>query len=180
MTRKRRVIAAVVIALVGVVFATACRYHDLVSEWPFVTLVSVAFFITLLVLAWDRLREVDLRNLRMKLAAAQQEAQEKAAELRDLKFMFRMDSSKMEALGLKPGTLVMASAVMRYCAGCIKRERERLGRAFAETDALENVAKAVVSEEHDDLVFKWAGPETSLDVPPKSLQERQRQKGEGS
>jgi len=175
MAGKPRVIAAVVIAIAGIGFATACRYLELVSEWPFIPLVALGPFAALVLLGWDRILELNLRNLSMKLDAAQQEVREKATELRQVKFMYKMDSSKMRSLGLKPGTLVIASAVMRYCAGCIKRERERLARAFADTRGPENLAKAIVSEEHDDFVFKWAGPETSLDVPPKSLEERRKQ-----
>jgi len=124
MAVKPRVIAAVGIAVVGIGFATACRYFDLVSEWPFIALVAIGPFLALVLLGWDRVVEVNLRSLSMRLETAQHEVREMAAELRQVKFMYKMDSSKMKALGLKAGAIPIASAIMRYCAGCIKRERE--------------------------------------------------------
>ena len=180
MAARPRVVVAVAVAIVGVVFATACRCRELVGEWPFVALVTVGPFLALVLLGWDRIVEINLRSLSMRLDAARQEVQEQAAELRHLKFMFKMDGPKMEALGLKPGAIATAGAIMRYCAGSIKRERERVARAVSRSRNLEEAARAIVSEEDDDHVFKWNGPETSLDTPPKSVEERQRQMEDGS
>jgi hypothetical protein len=82
-----------------------------------------------------------------------------------------LDEKKMEALGIKyGGGLVHAGTVMRYVVGVVMRERERLARVFEDND-MPDVAKAVQDSSYDDIVFKWAGPKSGLDVPASSAQE---------
>ena len=87
-----------------------------------------------------------------------------------------MDKEKMKELGMSSGHLSRSDAVMRYPAGCIKRERERLARIFAEKKTPDKVAAAIVDDSLDDKVFKWNGPETPLDAAPVSHEDREREK----
>jgi hypothetical protein len=86
----------------------------------------------------------------------------------------KMDKEECEALGLKSGSIASANDVMRYAAGAVLRERERLARVF-ENAAMGEIAVAIRDESQDNLVFKWNGPEVPLDTPPKSLEERERE-----
>ena len=90
-----------------------------------------------------------------------------------------LDSSKMKELGLSGGAFPTASAVMRYSAGCIKRERERLARIFVNEKNPEEIAKGILDDSLDDNVFKWKGPEFPLGEPTTSVQQ-QAQKSEDS
>lgn len=75
----------------------------------------------------------------------------------------KLDDEKMKALGLeRPGSLVVASAVMRYVAGCILRERERITEILRDSKVSEEVLSKVLSDSDDDKVFRWRGPETPL------------------
>lgn len=85
-----------------------------------------------------------------------------------------MDEKKMNELGISAKGLPALTAVMRYPAGCIKRERERLARIFAEEKTSDKVAAAILDGSLDDKVFKWNGPETPLDTPPISYEERKK------
>ena len=89
---------------------------------------------------------------------------------------FVLDKEKMRELGLKGDTLAMAGATMRYQAGCIRRERERLARIFAVEKDPEKIAEAILDNSLDEKVFKWHGPETPLDVEPVSRGDRDKQK----
>ena len=83
----------------------------------------------------------------------------------------------MAEIGLKEGVPV-SSAVMRFPAGCIKGERERLASIFVKKKSSEAIAKAILDNSLDDKVFKWAGPETPLDAPPKSVEQRKQEIGD--
>jgi rRNA processing protein Gar1 len=91
-----------------------------------------------------------------------------------------MDEEKMKKLGLgsRGYGIPRPSAVMRYPAGCIKRERERLARIFAEEKPPEKIASAILDNSLDDKVFKWNGPEVPLDDEPVSYEEREKRKNE--
>jgi hypothetical protein len=79
-----------------------------------------------------------------------------------------LNNARIRALGLKPGALALADASMRYAVGVVQRERERLARIF-QNNGMSEIATSILDTSQDDNVFKWAGPETSLDVPPKPL-----------
>lgn len=88
-----------------------------------------------------------------------------------------MNEGKMNELGISSkGGLPSLSAVMRYPAGCIKRERERLARIFAEEKTPDKVAAAILDDSLDDKVFKWNGPEVPLDAAPVSYEDREKRK----
>ena len=82
----------------------------------------------------------------------------------------KLDGDKQNQLGLKGGSVLNASSVMRYTAGVVSRERERLARVF-ESHGMQEVSQAVRDTSLDDNVFKWNGPEQDLDVPPKSVEQ---------
>lgn len=86
----------------------------------------------------------------------------------------KLDDDRSRALGLDPGHIGTANGSMRYTAGCIVRERERLARIFERTHP--DFARAIRYPSQDDLVFKWNGPETDLDTPPQSVDERKARK----
>ena len=88
----------------------------------------------------------------------------------------KLDHDKQRQLGLDGGHMALSSAVMRYAAGVVTRERERLARIF-ESHGMKEVAQAVRDTSLDDNVFKWNGPEQDLDVSPKSVEQREREKG---
>jgi hypothetical protein len=62
--------------------------------------------------------------------------------------------------------MATGDAAARYTVGCILRERERLARII-ERMGQPDIASAVRDSRMDDLVFKYKGPETGLDVPPE-------------
>lgn len=77
-----------------------------------------------------------------------------------------LDREKQQDLGLpRPGRTVRSDAAMRYAAGAVLRERERLARIF-DAHGHSELASAIRDKSSDDAVFKWAGPETGLDEPP--------------
>jgi hypothetical protein len=80
--------------------------------------------------------------------------------------MAKYDDDDILRLGVRPRAMVISGAVVRYISGCITRERERLARALKGHISDDPIA-AIVSDEHDDLVFKWIGPGAKLDDPPK-------------
>lgn len=76
-----------------------------------------------------------------------------------------LDTDRMAQLGVSGGSLITAGGAMRYVAGCIQRERERLARILIR-HGLEGVAADVLDTSADDNVFKFRGPEHDLDEPP--------------
>ena len=59
-----------------------------------------------------------------------------------------------------PDTIVMSGAVIRYVAGCITRERERVAKIFeTETDPAK-ISELLRSDSEDKNIFKWTGPKS--------------------
>lgn len=52
--------------------------------------------------------------------------------------------------------------VVRYVAGCIKRERERIARILESAASLQEAAEAIRDESMDKEIFQWRGPEATL------------------
>ena len=186
---KTAAISSACVGVCGIVLLTTLLATGLISEVTFAGLVVPLALVCVVLLCLPRLRELDMKNLKMTLAELQQvkaEIEEVKAEVVEMyggieriqKAPLVLDDAKMRELGLKPDTLPMISAVMRYTAGCMKRERERLARIFISPKPSDSVAEALVDGSMDDKVFKWNGPETPLDAPPKSLDDREREKEE--
>ena len=88
----------------------------------------------------------------------------------------KIEGQKVAELGGGGGPVVGSDSIMRYVAGCITRERERLARIFINQKSPEEVAKAILDSSLDDLIFKWVGPSARLDDRPVSLAEREAEK----
>lgn len=176
MARISQPVVAVGIAAIGIGFSTALLAKELVGSGVFLTLVALFLLVGLLIFLADRLREFSLRDLSVKLDEIKKEKAEVEALYSKIDHLQRatmeMDGKVMGKLGVSGGGLAMTSAVIRYCTGCIKRERERLARIFAEQKSPETIAQAILDNQLDELVFKWNGPEVSLDTPPVSVEER--------
>ena len=187
---KAESIIATIIALSGTLLFTWLLSQETINEYTYIAGLGGTAIVSLVIHGFSRLRELDLRNLKITLNEIKQVQQKIEITRSEIVEMYGgienlerkplvLDSSKMEELGLSGGGFPTASAAMRYPAGCIKRERERLARIFVNVKTPEEMAKAIVDDSLDDKVFKWNGPETSLDEPPKSVQQR-AQKSEDS
>lgn len=80
---------------------------------------------------------------------------------------------RCDEIGGNGGT-VFTSVMVRYVAGVMCRERERLARIF-EADGRPDLAQKIRSGDQDDQVFRWASPDAKLDAP---LAPRKSQGGE--
>jgi hypothetical protein len=67
------------------------------------------------------------------------------------------NESIAETLNAKGG-VVRAPAVVRYVAGCMKRERERLAKILEGGGTPAAIAAAIRDDSEDPQVFRWAGP----------------------
>jgi len=193
---KAQAIVSGILAVVCVCLFTTLLVSGVVSEVIYASLLGVFALVCIVLLVLPRLQELDLKNLRLTLREIRQvkaEVQEVKEDIAEMyggidnlrKQPLVLDKTKMEQLGLKipegvhPLTASSMSAVMRYPAGCIKRERERLARIFVTEKNPEKVAEAILDNSLDDKVFKWSGPETPLDAEPKSPKERAKEKEKG-
>jgi hypothetical protein len=178
---------AAVLALVCLVLFTWLLLARHIGEATYVVLLVAFSLVCIAISALPRLRELDLKSLRLTLDEIRQvkadveQTKEEIAEMyggiENLKKQpLVLDDAKMKALGLDGGNLAVVSAVMQYPAGCIKRERERLAAIFVTEKKPEKIAEAILDNSLDDKVFKWNGPETPLDANPKSVEERSAEK----
>ncbi len=187
-----RTAIALIVGLSAVAFFSLLLYSRLLGELAYSSLVAGSAVVALVIYGFPRLAELDLKNLRIILREVKEaatEAKDAAQRLekakREVANMYGgienlrrepyiLDESKQSELGLGGKGLVMASASMRYPVGCIKRERGRLARIFVNVHekSPEELAQAILDSSLDDRVFKWNGPESSLDTPPKSAEER--------
>lgn len=186
---KTQGIVSVILAVVCVCLFTVLLLLGRISEYTFAWLLGLFALVCIVLLVLPRLREIDLKNLRLTLDEIRQvkaEVQETKEDIAEMyggienlrKQPLVLDGDKMKELGLEGGHLTKSSAVMRYPTGCIKRERERLARIFINEKTPEKIAEAILDNSLDDKVFKWNGPETSLDTEPKSVEEREKVKGQ--
>lgn len=175
--------AAATIAVLGVLLFTVLLITRMVSETTYTALFGLTAFASLALLAFPRLKEIDVRNLRITLADLEQiqsKVEKTKAEIAEMyggierlrKSPLVLDDAKMRELGLDPGNLATASSVMRYTAGCITRERERLASILVSPKSPEEIAAAILDKSLDDRVFKWNGPEVTLSLAPVSVDER--------
>jgi len=178
MTKATNIVAALV-AVVGVVLFTILLVNRNIEQLGYLGLLTLTAGISLAIFLSSRLAEFDLKNVKLVL----REIEEKKAELAEMyggienikRGPLLMDIEKCEALGMDGG-LVVTLGVMRYTAGVVKRERERLAQIFITGRSPKKIAEALVDGSKDDLVFKWNGPEKTLNDPPKSKQERDAEK----
>ncbi len=157
-----------------------------IGETAFVTLTLAIIVAVLGIAGFARLKEFSLRDLKLTLGEireVKQQVAEAKAELAEMyggienlrREPFVLDDAKRKDLGHRDG-VAMSSGAMRYTAGCIKRERERLARVFVNVKTPEQLARAILDNSMDELVFKWNGPEALLDDLPKSVEQRAAEK----
>lgn len=183
---KKQVIVSSTLAVVCLSLFTALLWLGRLSEVTYLALLLASALISIVVLVLPRLTELDLKNLRMTLAEIRQvksEVEEVKQNIAEIyggidnlrKKPLILDNAKMKELGLGGG-LASAFGTMRYTAGCIKRERERLARIFVNAKTPEKIAEAILDSSLDVKVFKWNGPETPLEVEPKPVEQRESDK----
>jgi hypothetical protein len=145
---------------------------NLITPIVYASLMLPLALVCLAIVCLPRLTELDLKNLRITLT----ELKQVKAEIEDMyggienirSAKYVLDDKRIETLGLKVNkdaipTASLAPALVRYIAGCIKRERERLARVFMNPKQGEKLAQAILDGTYDDRVFTWAGPEKTLD-----------------
>jgi hypothetical protein len=185
-----RAIVAAICGVAGIAFFTLLLKHGLIGETSYVALAVACAVAAMGIYGFPRLAELDLKNLRLTLREVKEATSEAIRATEELekvkeevagmyggiehirKAPFVLDEQKRMELGLSGGfTIPGTAATMRYPAGCIKRERERLARIFINIDQKtpQQLAEAILDGSLDDHVFKWNGPECGLDVPPKSV-----------
>lgn len=175
-----------ILGLVAAGLFTVMLFAGFVGEWAYFALILVALLAALAIAGFPRLQELNLRSLKIilrEIKDVQQQVEKTKAEIAEMyggiedlqREPLVLDKKKLAELGI--GTcLTTGSANVRYVAGCIKRERERLARIFVNQKAPQDVATAILDASLDDNVFKWNGPEAALDVPPKCVEQRQAEK----
>ena len=169
-----------VVAAIGTALFTVLLCLARLSQTTYAVLLSLLALTCIAILCLPRLLELDVKNLRLVLG----ELKQVKAEIEQIyggienikKGQFVLDESKMKEIGLGRGGVPLTGAVVRYVAGCIRRERERLARIFVVPKSPEKLAEAIMDSSLDEKVFKWAGPESPLDKPPKSLDEHPNKK----
>jgi hypothetical protein len=172
---KANIVSALV-GVGGVALFTILLTTTRIGEGSYIILMAILLIACLAIPGLPRLRELDLRGLKMtldRIEAVKAGIEELYGGIEHLKKEpFVLDKSRMESLGLRPGSIAVADGAMRYTVGCIKRERERLARVFVSGNSPETIAEAILDNRMDVRVFKWNGPEVPLDEPPTSVEER--------
>jgi hypothetical protein len=185
---KKASIISLLLGVIGLLLFTGLLITRYISEFTYLGLLIPLALVCVAVLCLPRLKELDLKNLRMTLSEIKQIKSEIETAKADIEEMYGgiekiqnapmvLDEAKRQELGLMPSDLA-ATATMRYTTGCIKRERERLARIFISPKEPDKLAKAILDASLDDKVFKWNGPETPLDTPPVSGKEREKRRKE--
>ncbi|HEV2969692.1 MAG TPA: hypothetical protein VGY55_06860 [Pirellulales bacterium] len=173
---KSSTVISVLIATIGIILFTTLLVTANIGDASYVILVGMLVLTCIAIPVLTRLRELDLRSLKLTLErieavkAGIEELYGGIEHLRQTPLI--LDKVRMESLGLRTGSLSLADAGMRYTAGCIRRELERLARIFVNDNTPERTAAAILDGTMDDLVFKWNGPEVPLDQPPTSVDKR--------
>ncbi len=178
--KKLAVVSVIVLGIGYSSLFTVLLVMECISGATYGFLLSTLALICIVLLVLPRLRELDLRNLRLVLAEIKQVKEDVAEMYGGIDNMRKqplvLDKAKMNELGLNGGSVAFAGPSMRYLTGCMKRERERLARIFTNEKTPEKVAEAILDNSLDDKVFKWNGPESTLDAEPKSLEKRKQEK----
>jgi hypothetical protein len=68
------------------------------------------------------------------------------------------DENIQTQLGVNPKTVVLSGALVRYVAGCMKRERERLAEIIERETDPAKIATAIRDTSEDSAIFKFRGP----------------------
>ena len=184
---KGSVIVSILVGVGSLALFTVLLVKGLIGAASYVLLLVPLALLCIALLGFPRLREIDFKNLKLNLDELKQVKSEIEIVKAEIIEMYGgienlhraplvLDEKKMGELGLGPKGVALGDAVMRYCAGCIKRERERLARIFISPKPPKELAEAILDGSLDDKVFKWNGPESPLDAEPKSVEQRKQPK----
>ena len=172
-------VIACIVGLLNTVLFTALLCLGHIGVVAFVTLLGALGLFCLALHGFSRLRELDLKKLKITLDQIEQvksEIEEMYGGIDHIRrSTYTMPPDKLSELG-RGGGLSSPGANMRYTTAVILRERERLARIFIKEKTPEKIAEAILDGTLNDKVFKWVGPETPLDAPPKSAKEREDEK----
>jgi hypothetical protein len=182
-------ITSLLLGIIGLLFFTGLLITEHISGFIYSGLFTVLALVCVAIFFHPRIKELDLKNLRMTLSEIKQIKSEIETVKADIEEIYGgiekirnapmvLDETKMQELGLSGGTIPVTEAVIRYTTGCIKRERERLAKIFISPKEPDKLAKAILDASLDEKVFKWNGPETPLDTPPVSSKEREKHRKE--
>jgi hypothetical protein len=173
---KPPTLISIVVGIIGVILFTTLLASAKIGEASYVVLLGVLVLACIAILALPRLRELDIRSLKLtldRIEAVKAGIEELYGGIEHLrKAPLVLDKVRIESLGLRSGHITTGDGGMRYTVGCIKRERERLARIFVNAKSPEKIAEAILDNRMDDLVFKWNGPEVPLDQLPISVEDR--------
>lgn len=184
---KESIAFASIVGVGGTFLFTLLLLDERLSELSYVSLMGLVAIVSVTILVLPRLRELNLRQLKLVVTEAKelQRDLEKVLEVYQGIEEHRTDpmilnTEKVEELGLRSGRRVLGDAVMQYVAGCIRRERQRVAHVLRVCLNNPNLAEAVSDSRMDDNVFKWAGPGSDLIDPPKTAKEREEEKNTNS
>lgn len=185
-----KVFLALLLAAIGVSGSIYLLYDAKINQFVFLGCIGTIALTSLAVYFSDRLKELDIKGFKIVLnqiqtavSEAQEERQriekskdelaEMYGEVRKLRREpFVMDGEKTSKLGIGSGPVINGGTIMRYVSGVVTRERERLAKTFVNPKDPEALARAILDGSHDDNVFKWIGPGSRLEDPPKTATQR--------
>jgi hypothetical protein len=174
-------ISAVVVGAGSVTLYTALLVTGIIGSGAYIGLLTLTAFCSLAIAAWSRLKEFNVREMKVVLAQLEEKKEELAAMYGGIEHIKRatliLDHSRIAELGLNPSHFASATGAMSYTIGVTKRERERLARIFIDAKSPEKIAEAIVDASLDLFVFKYDGPEVLLDAPAKSAEQRRIERG---
>jgi len=168
-------IIAAVVAILGTTLFTLLLYLERMGETSYMILLVTLGLISLALHGFSRLHELDLKQLRItldRIEKVKSEIEEMYGGIDHIRrSAYAMTPEKLSYLGRGEG-LVAPGAEMRYVAGVLIRERERLARIFVNEKTPEKIAEAILDSSLNDNVFKWSGPESPLDAPTKGTKDK--------
>ena len=133
---KPPTVISIVVGIIGVILFTTLLATAKIGEASYVVLLGVLVLACIAILALPRLRELDIRSLKLtldRIEAVKAGIEELYGGIEHLrKAPLVLDKVRIESLGLRSGHITTGDGGMRYTVGCIKRERERLARFFCE------------------------------------------------
>lgn len=147
-SKPESIVAAVVVAVCLPLF-TVLLIFDKVGGLTYLGLLGLLLLTGVVLHGFSRLRELDLKNLKLTLS----EIKEVKAEIEQMyggidhlkRAPIVMDEARMQELGVGGGRVPHTGAVMRFVSGCMTRERERLARIFMVTKSPEKLAEAILN-----------------------------------
>lgn len=66
----------------------------------------------------------------------------------------KLDHKGLEELGVQDHRMVPSGSIVRYVAGVVSRERQRMAEVFRR-NGMESIAAEIMDDSMDREVFKW-------------------------